>query len=280
MIPVTSDRMCMRFWGVRGSIPTPCPENLGYGGNTACLEVRLPSGDICILDGGTGACPLGAALMREMQGDPISVHFFLTHFHWDHIQGIPFFSPLYGGDNHVTFYAHPSVEEIRETLEGQMTNPYFPVDFHFLSARRDFVSTEGREFSFGETKLRTFALNHPQRAFGYRLQHGSHSLVLASDLEHGDPVFDEILHKEAAGADVLIYDAQFTPEEYEMRRGWGHSTWKEATRVANECGVGKLILSHHDPAHDDAMLEAILEQARKEFANTELATEGSRHEIG
>jgi phosphoribosyl 1,2-cyclic phosphodiesterase len=280
MIPVATDRMCMRFWGVRGSIPTPCPENLTYGGNTACLEVRLPSGDICILDGGTGAHPLGAALTREMQGSPISLNFFLTHFHWDHIQGIPFFSPLYGQDNHIVFYAHPKIEEIRETLEGQMTNPYFPVDFQFLRAQRKFVSTEGREFVFGETTLQTFALNHPQRAFGYRLQHGSHSLVLASDLEHGDPAFDDVLREAVHGADVLIYDAQYTPEEYDMRRGWGHSTWLQATRVANECGVGKLLLTHHDPSHNDDALDAILVQAKREFANTEMAVEGSIHEIG
>ena len=279
MIPIPPDHMHVRFWGVRGSIPTPCPENMKYGGNTACVEVRLPSGEVCVLDGGTGVRPLGSALVAEMQGSPMSLHFFLTHFHWDHIQGIPFFSPLYSSTNHITFYAYPSAEQIQETLEGQMSTPYFPVDFHFLRARRDFVSTFERIFTFGDTTVQAFALNHPQQAYGYRLQHGPHSVVLASDLEHGNPVYDKLLHEAAAGADLLIYDAQFTPDEYEMRRGWGHSTWLEATRVAKECGVRKLILFHHDPTHDDEMMNAILEQARKEFANTDVATEGASYEI-
>ena len=271
--------MWMRFWGVRGSIPTPCAENLRYGGNTTCVEVRLPSGEICILDGGSGLRPLGVSLAKELETDPVPVHVFLTHFHWDHIQGIPFFAPLYTAGNHVTFYAQQNPEVIRETLEGQMTTPYFPVSFELLAAKREFVSTHERVFHFGETTIKSFPLNHPQRAFGYRLEHKGHSIVLASDLEHGDPVHDEILREAAQGADILIYDAQFTPEEYEKRRGWGHSTWLEATRVAARCGVRKLILFHHDPSHDDSMLDGLGAAARAYFPNTSLAIEGSRYEI-
>jgi phosphoribosyl 1,2-cyclic phosphodiesterase len=275
----TKAHMKMRFWGVRGSIPTPCSENLGYGGNTTCVEVRLPSGEVCILDGGTGVRPLGTELALEMKESSIPVHFFLTHFHWDHIQGIPFFAPLYSAGNHVTFYAHQAPDVIQETLEGQMSTPYFPVNFQLLAAKRDFVSTCDRQFQFGDTTVSAFPLRHPQRAFGYRLQHGDHSIVLASDLEHGDPVYDNILHEAVQGADVLVYDAQFTPEEYEQRKGWGHSTWLEATRVAARCGVGKLILFHHDPSHNDRMLDALIEAARAEFPNTDLAIEGASYNI-
>lgn len=271
--------MSIRFWGVRGSIPTPCAENLRYGGNTSCIEVRLPSGEICILDGGSGLRPLGVALARELEVSPAPVHVFLTHFHWDHIQGIPFFAPLYSPGNRVTFYAHQHPEEIQETLEGQMTTPYFPVSFGLLAAKREFISTREREFRFGETKIKSFPLNHPQRAFGYRLDHKGHSIVLACDLEHGDEMYDKILDEAVQGADILIYDAQFTPEEYDQRRGWGHSTWLEATRVAARCGVRKLILFHHDPSHDDGMLDSLVAAARAEFPNTNLAIEGSTYDI-
>jgi phosphoribosyl 1,2-cyclic phosphodiesterase len=263
-----------RFWGVRGSIPTPVADNMGFGGNTACLEIRLPSGEILIIDGGTGARPLGAKLMQEAQGEPLSVHFFLTHFHWDHIHGIPFFQPLYALENTVTFYSMKSARDTAEILEGQMAIPYFPVDFKFLPAKRKFVSIMDQEFHFGDTTVTNFALNHPQGCHGYRLQQGNRSLVFASDLEHGEPDFDRILLAAAEGADTLIFDAQFTPEEYPQHRGWGHSTWLEATRVAKQAGVKRLILYHHDPGHSDTKMREILAQARQKFPETSIATEG------
>jgi phosphoribosyl 1,2-cyclic phosphodiesterase len=269
-----SDQMQLRFWGVRGSIPTPTPDNTGFGGNTACLEIRLPSGEILIIDGGTGARPLGHALMQEAAGKSLSLHFFLTHFHWDHIQGIPFFPPLYARENEVTFYSMKPPAVTEETLEGQMSIPYFPVDFKFLPARRRFVEIPGKEFHFSDTRVTSFPLHHPQGCYGYRLDHQGRSLVFASDLEHGDPEMDRLLPKVAEGANVLIYDAQFTPEEYEARRGWGHSTWLQGTRLARQVGAKRLILFHHDPGHNDAALREILKCAQQEFPNTSLATEG------
>jgi phosphoribosyl 1,2-cyclic phosphodiesterase len=269
-----SGQLQLRFWGVRGSIPTPHPDNTGYGGNTACLEIRLPSGEILIVDGGTGVRPLGQSLMKEAAGKSLSLHMFLTHFHWDHIQGIPFFQPLYAPENEVTFYAMATPAVTAETLEGQMSIPYFPVDFKFLPARRRFVEVPGRTFDFGDTRVSNFPLHHPQGCFGYRLDHQGRSLIFASDLEHGDPEMDRLLLKAAEGADVLIYDAQFTPEEYEARRGWGHSTWLQGTRLARQVGARQLILFHHDPAHSDETLREILTCARHEFPNTSLATEG------
>jgi phosphoribosyl 1,2-cyclic phosphodiesterase len=269
-----SEPMQLRFWGVRGSIPTPCVQNMGSGGNTSCLEVRLPGGQVVIVDGGTGVRPLGAALMQEAAGHPADLHLFLTHFHWDHIQGLPFFQPLYSRENSVTFYSMKSPSETSETLEGQMSVPYFPVDFRFLPAQRHFVNVSQQLVHFGETTVRSFPLNHPQGCLGYSFRHGDRKVVFASDLEHGVPEFDRGLVEVAKNADILIYDAQFTPEEYEHRHGWGHSTWLEATKVAKNAGVKKLLLFHHDPAHDDDTLRSILDNARREFPETYLATEG------
>lgn len=266
--------MVLKFWGVRGSIPTPGPQNMRKGGNTSCLEVRLPTGQALIIDGGTGVRPLGVALAEEAKGRPSDLHLFLTHFHWDHIQGIPFFQPLYSKENSVSFYSMKTPEETRECLEGQMDVPYFPVDFRFLPARRSFVDVREKTFTFGETEVKSFPLNHPQGCRGYSFHHRGKKLVFASDLEHGDPELDRILLQAADQADVLIFDAQFTPEEYEKRHGWGHSTWLQATEVAKQTGAKKLFLFHHDPAHSDEMMESILGEARKHFPETYLATEG------
>jgi len=270
----SASEMLVRFWGVRGSIPTPCAQNMGSGGNTSCLELRLPGGEVVIVDGGTGVRPLGAALIKEANGKSSDLHLFLTHFHWDHIQGLPFFQPLYSKENRVTFYSMKSPEETSETLEGQMSVPYFPVDFRFLPAQRRFVDISQQPVHFGETTVTSFPLNHPQGCLGYSFTNGNRKIVFASDLEHGVPEFDSRLVEVAKDADILIYDAQFTPEEYEHRQGWGHSTWLEATKVAKQAKVKKLLLFHHDPTHDDETLRSILSNARQEFPETYMATEG------
>ena len=269
-----TEQMYVKFWGVRGSIPTPASQNMGSGGNTSCLEVRLPGGELIIVDGGTGARPLGAAITADTGRKHNDLHVFLTHFHWDHIQGLPFFQPLYSKENTVTFYSMKSPEETREILEGQMNVPYFPVDFRFLPAQRNFVDIKGKTFRFGDTEVNSFALNHPQGCHGYSFTHHGRKLVFASDLEHGVPEFDAILLEAAADADVLIFDAQFTPEEYEKRHGWGHSTWLQATEVAKQTRAKKLVLFHHDPGHSDDILQLILADARAHFAETYLAVEG------
>jgi phosphoribosyl 1,2-cyclic phosphodiesterase len=269
-----NEQMYVKFWGVRGSIPTPTSQNMGSGGNTSCLEVRLPGGEVIIVDGGTGVRPLGAALSAAAGGKVTDLHLFLTHFHWDHIQGLPFFQPLYSKDNSVTFYSMKSPEETREILEGQMNVPYFPVDFRFLPAKRHFVDINGKTFHFGDTEVNNFALNHPQGCHGYSFTHHGRKLVFASDLEHGVPEFDAILLEAAADADVLIFDAQFTPEEYEKRHGWGHSTWLQATEVAKQTRAKKLVLFHHDPGHGDDVMQIILAHAREHFPETYLAVEG------
>jgi phosphoribosyl 1,2-cyclic phosphodiesterase len=267
-------RLQVKFWGVRGSIPTPQPENLGLGGNTTCVEVRDHDGQVLIIDGGTGLRYLGLALMREFAGQKLSLKVLMTHFHWDHIQGIPFFAPLFNPANDVTFYSDRPGGELREILEGQMSNPYFPVRFEHLAARRHFeqIAPEAR---FGDLTVRAFPMNHPQGACGYRIECADAVVVHANDLEHGDAKFDGILREHADGASVLIYDAQYTPEEYESKRGWGHSTWREGVRLAREANVKRLVLFHHDPGHGDRFMKDLEAEARRHFEATDAAREGS-----
>ena len=266
----------LKFWGVRGSLPTPRTGHLAYGGNTACIEVQVPdSGGTLVIDAGTGLTGVGEALDRQNGGEPRSVHFLMTHFHWDHIQGLPLFAPLYDARNRFRFHAELPAAAIQETLEGQMSRPYFPVPFETLAAPREFVDMRGEEIRFGGLRVRSFRINHPQGACGYRLEAGNVVAVHVSDHEHGDARIDAGIRRQAEGADLLIYDAQYTPEEYLAKRGWGHSTHAEATRLARECGVRQLVLFHHDPSHDDERMRAIVATARRDFENTDAAREGS-----
>lgn len=269
------DRLTVRFWGVRGSLPTPREGHLGVGGNTTCVEVRGPGGAVAILDAGTGVRDLGVALTAEAGGDPLDVHFLFSHFHWDHLQGLPFFAPIYGPANHLTMHAVASGAEITEAMRGQMREPFFPVPFAELQAAVSVSPlVDGEPLALGEMSIRPFPLHHPQGSSGYRIEAAGASFVFATDYEHGDADLEARLIEAARGADVLYSDAQYTPDEYALRTGWGHTTWEQATRLAAEAGVGRLVLGHHDPTHDDDALERILAQARERFPNTDLAREG------
>jgi phosphoribosyl 1,2-cyclic phosphodiesterase len=268
------ERMRVRFWGVRGSTPTPQIDNLGYGGNTPCLEVRLPGGEVFVFDAGTGARNLGTALMEENRGEEIRVSIFLTHFHWDHIQGIPFFAPLYEPNNHLQFISHASTGPLKEILGGQMAKPYFPVNFETATEHREFVQLDGKEWREGALRVQPFPLNHPQGAAGYRIEANGAVAVYATDHEHGVAAIDNGLREIAQGADLLIYDSQYTPAEYEKHRGWGHSTWKEAAGVARDGRVKQLVLFHHDPSHNDETMSRIAAEARCDFEATAAAREG------
>ncbi len=268
-------QMTLRFWGVRGSTPTPVAENLRFGGNTSCVEVCTPDGNCLIFDAGTGIRALGARLVKEAAGAPIRANIFLTHFHWDHIHGLPFFAPIYGAKNEVTFHSGDTGRPLRETLEGQMAQPYFPVDLARVAANRTFIEMKaGAPVEIGGAVVKPFALNHPQGASGYRITCGKSVVVYATDFEHGDAALDGLLLENAQDADVLICDTQYTPKEYEEHRGWGHSTWLEAAKIAAKAGAKQLVLFHHDPGHDDHMMARIQTEARGEFGNTAAAWEG------
>lgn len=259
---------------MRGSIPTPQSEFLRFGGNTSCVQARLSDGCVLIIDGGTGLRNLGLELMRKPPPHDVPFNVFMTHFHWDHIQGIPFFAPLYVAANTVVFHSSHRSGGIREILEGQMTHPYFPVPFEMLPARREFVSVPSEGITYGNLKILPFPLNHPQGATGYRLESEGAVVVHASDLEHGNAELDAVLREYARDADVLIYDSQYTPREYESKKGWGHSTWMEGVRVAREANVKRLVLFHHDPGHTDSFLDTLVEEARSHFPNVDAAKEG------
>ncbi|MGB8130716.1 MAG: MBL fold metallo-hydrolase [Candidatus Angelobacter sp.] len=272
--------MLVRFWGVRGSTPTPQSENLRYGGNTSCVEVRV-NGHIYVFDCGTGFRNLGKQLSQEHAGDgrnghPINAHIFLSHFHWDHIQGIPFFSPLYN-DRESSFVFHSSsrTRGLQQALEEQMADPYFPVNMSDMAAHRQFCTIdEGRTKLEGCT-VQTKWLNHPQGCLGFRMETEGKVIVYATDNEPGDPIFDKSVRKLAEGADLLIYDAQYLPEEYAARKqGWGHSHWREAINVVMESGAKELILFHHDPDHSDACIDSVVKQAREHYPKVRAASEG------
>jgi phosphoribosyl 1,2-cyclic phosphodiesterase len=264
--------MQLHFWGVRGSIATPARGNSGYGGNTACLDVRLPTGEILIFDCGTGLRDLGLYLHKTHSPEN-ELRIFFTHFHWDHMQGIPFFLPLYSPANRVIFSSSLPPEELRQLLRGQMTAPYFPVPFDFMPAQQEFLQIGQEGQQVGNFKVTPFSLHHPQGCSGYRIEANGATIVYASDHEHGDESTDRALRQHAANADILIYDAQFTPDDYGPHKGWGHSTWLEATRVARDANVSKLVLFHHDPSRTDVEVDALVENARREFPNTMAARE-------
>ena len=228
-----------------------------------------------IFDAGSGIRALGDCMMKEAAGNPVETKIFLTHFHWDHIQGVPFFAPIYSPKNHVSFYSGSTGTPLQETLEGQMARPYFPIDFAQVAARRDFHQiAPGDIVSTADLVVRPFPLNHPQGASGYRIECGGAVIVYATDYEHGDPVLDKVLLEFSQGADLLVCDAQYTPDEYATHVGWGHSTWEHAAALANEAGAKQLVLFHHDPTHNDDAMTAIVAQATEQFPDTVAAWEG------
>jgi phosphoribosyl 1,2-cyclic phosphodiesterase len=256
----------LTFWGVRGSIPTPVAENLGFGGNTSCLTIRYADQPLLIFDAGTGIRVLGNTLP-----EPASVHLFLTHFHWDHIQGLPYFAPIYNPSSDITIHSNAEPADLERILSLQMQPPYYPVA---TQARISYKQNAPMATRIGDVVIRPFPLHHPNGATGYRIESPEKSIVYASDHEHGNAAHDAVLRTAAYQADILIYDAQYTPDEYEHRRGWGHSTWREAVHLAREAQVKQLILFHHDPMRTDRQLEAIVRDAQAEFEHTVAAREG------
>jgi phosphoribosyl 1,2-cyclic phosphodiesterase len=272
--------MQIKFWGVRGSTPAPQPENMRYGGNTSCVEVR--AGDrLYVFDCGTGFRVLGQALRKEFGIRPVSAHIFVSHFHWDHIQGLPFFGPLYDNPaSHFEFHCSSRTRKLKQVFEEQMASPYFPVGLKQMQAYQNFYDLEEGRIQLDGAGLQATWLNHPQGCMGFRLETRDGVVVYATDNEPGHALFDKNVRKLAAGADVLIYDAQYLPEEYEARRrGWGHSHWREAINVVMESGAKELILFHHDPDHDDACIDKVVKEASNYYPRVRAAAEGMKVEV-
>ncbi|HEX9760777.1 MAG TPA: MBL fold metallo-hydrolase [Candidatus Acidoferrales bacterium] len=268
------------FWGVRGSTPTVDRANWRYGGNTSCLEIVTPDGQRLILDCGTGVRMLGNRWVERVGKNPMTASVFLSHYHWDHIQGLPFFAPLYQPQNKFHFYSFQSKflgpNSLRQVLEAQMAMPYFPVDVSVMSAAREFTEiTGGDHFNVGSTKVTVRWLNHPQGCLGMRFETTAGTIVYGADNEPGDPKLDKALRELTAGADIFINDAQYSPQQLATnRKGWGHSTWLEGVNVAQEVGAKHLVLSHHDPESSDKIVDGLLRDARQKFASVWAASEG------
>jgi phosphoribosyl 1,2-cyclic phosphodiesterase len=276
----------LSFWGVRGSTPTVDRATWRYGGNTPCLELVAPDGSRFILDCGTGLRVLGNRWAETYGTGSLAAHIFVTHYHWDHIQGIPFFAPLYAQQNRFHFYSFRSEflgrDSLKQVFETQMAHPYFPVDLSAMSAAREFSEISGGDqFEINGTRITARWLNHPQGCLGFRFETSAGIVVYATDNEPGVPKLDRGLRELAEGADIFINDAQYTPEQLATtRKGWGHSSWLEGVKVAREEDIGNLVLFHHDPDSNDKIVDGILRDAREEFESVWAASEGMVMTLG
>jgi phosphoribosyl 1,2-cyclic phosphodiesterase/CheY-like chemotaxis protein len=291
----------VRFWGVRGSIPSPGPATVFYGGNTSCVEVRA-DGELIILDAGTGIRELGRALKNEFESNPIRMTILISHTHWDHIQGFPFFAPAYDERNKVRILAFEGPRKgLESTLSIQMESPYFPISIREMPGNIEFEELKDLNFNIGPVAVKAAFMNHPGICAGYRLHTSAGSIAYFPDNElygryrtekglssSGDTERfarsqDARLLEFISGADVVISDAQYDAGEYPGHIGWGHSCSEDVVALALKAGVKQLYLFHHDPDHDDEHIAQMLAAARRQIAEAkgEMHVEAARegHEI-
>lgn len=283
--------LTVTFWGTRGSIPSPGPHTARYGGNTPCVELRSATGALVILDAGTGIRHLGRSLLERANGKPIVADIVLSHAHWDHIQGLPFFAPLYEGGHEFTIRCAPgALGSTEAALKAQMSATVFPVSFDAFRSQVRFRALSEIERGDGYA-LRTLPLRHPGGATGYRITDGNSgapALVYISDNELGDfagygtaPGWRDALVSFARGASLLVHDAMYTADEYERHRGWGHSRYEDVVDLALDAGVDRLVLFHHHPERSDTAVSeqvaACRQRARERGSTLEVlaAEEGS-----
>jgi len=263
----------LQFWGTRGSIPTPGRNTVRYGGNTPCVEVRTSEGWLIILDAGTGIRELGRSLISRANGAPIAGDIFLTHAHWDHIQGIPFFGPIFQRGNHFTIWGAKALQtDIGRVVRDQMSPVVFPVAFEELDATIDFREIAEERRAGNGYEVRAYQVRHPGGALGYRFTERGNSeraLVYISDNELGPgakydtrPAWREGLVEFVRGAQVLVHDTMYTADEYDHFRGWGHSTYDEAVELALDAAVGQLVMYHHKPERADDEVDRRVEECR------------------
>jgi len=264
----------VRFWGVRGSIACCDPRTVRYGGNTSSLEVRCGE-RLLLFDAGTGLRYLGKELARAA---PLDTDLYFTHTHFDHVCGLPFFAPFFQPQNRFRLWAGHLGEgmTLRRVLSEFMMSPLFPVPPEVFRA-----SMEYRDFAAGDTLpcapgigLRTAALNHPDGATAYRVDYGGRSICYLTDTEHVSGALDRTILALIAGADLVIYDCMYTDDEYGRFVGWGHSTWQEGVRLCRAAGARRLAVFHHDPEHDDDMLDGIAREVDAALPGSVVAREG------
>jgi len=279
---------------VRGSVPTPGAATVKYGGNTSCVEVRA-DGEIIVLDAGTGIRPLGLELAREFNGASINMTLLITHTHWDHIQGFPFFLPAYESKNTIRVLGFEGARQgLGSTLAGQMESPYFPIALQQMPGNVLIEELQSFDFMIGPVRAMATTVNHPGIAVGYRLETSAGTVVYMPDNEpfHENQngysqdrvdLQNRKLIEFMRGADVLIIDSQYDSNEYAAHIGWGHGCVDEVVRLAVLGEVKRLYLFHHDPGHDDARIDAMVAHARKlaegSGVNVFAATEGETVKI-
>jgi phosphoribosyl 1,2-cyclic phosphodiesterase len=289
----------LKLWGVRGSIPVPGPGTVRYGGNTACIEIRADE-ELIVLDAGSGIRELGLALENEFGSRPINLSLLITHVHWDHIQGFPFFVPAYNDKNQIRVFGFNGADSgLQEILKGQMAIPFFPLALYDLPGRIQFEDLDSMDFKIGKVRIHARRMNHPGVCVGYRVLtskgsiaylpdhepydafklHSSNSHLLSAEQTQKRAREDRAeLVKFLQGSDILILDSQYTDEEYQAHVGWGHGSLSSAISLASDAGVRKLILFHHDPTHDDQAIDKMVQTARKLAAKckNDLEVEGAR----
>jgi len=291
----------VRFWGVRGSIPSPGPETVRYGGDTTCIEMRVGTETI-IFDAGSGIRPLGLKLLGEAQGAPIKAHLFITHTHWDHIQGFPFFVPAFIPNNHIMIYgADHETMTLPELFSGQMEKGYFPIPIAAMEAELEFIPISEETLRIGDIEISSMFVNHPSMAFAYRVDCSGRSFVFGGDHEpynnmlsyskiayqvdgkqldieeNGKEKFSKKLDEKLASfcqdADLLVFDTAYTLDLYQQREGWGHSYPEYAVHIAKMAGIKRLALTHHDPTDTDEKVDAKVENTRQFIKASNLSIE-------
>jgi phosphoribosyl 1,2-cyclic phosphodiesterase len=253
--------MKITCWGSRGSIPVSGPEYVKYGGDTTCMEVTSRDGDVIIIDAGTGIRRLGSRLLA---GGQLTCSVLITHAHWDHLMGFPFFKPLYMKGTKIGLYGCAYVQEsVKQMISRVMVAPYFPVDFGQVAAEFDFHAVCETTFSIGPVRVSTIQLSHPNQGLGYRFTEDGKSFVFLTDneltLRHAGGASYEDYLRFADGADLLVHDAEYTREQYQMTKGWGHSVYTDALRLAQDAGVKQFGLFHINQERTDADMDRIVD---------------------
>jgi phosphoribosyl 1,2-cyclic phosphodiesterase len=252
--------------GVRGSVPVDGPEFARHGGATTCYSLDLGDSTLLVVDAGTGI----RSLTPSCLGRPVTVHLLMTHYHHDHLNGLPFFAPMLARGSRLVVYGRPCEDgmPVEQAVRKFMRPPWFPVSFSDITADVEFVDLDDQPITVAGVAVSSARLNHPQGVTGFRFDLNGRSLAIATDHERGDDTGDTALRRLAAGADVLLHDAQYLPDEYPDHLGWGHSTWQHAVAAALEVGADRLILVSHDPHRTDDAIERICDQAREALPET------------
>ena len=272
---MSSQQLTVRFWGVRGTLATPGPATIRYGGNTSCVEVECGRRNV-IFDAGTGIKKLGDHL--SARGGAVDADIMFSHVHMDHIIGIPFFAPFYGAQHRIRLWAGNLLPtgRLEVAVRAMMSTPLFPIQVDAFKAElqfRDFAAGDLLDLGDG-IKAHTGMLNHPGGAVGYRLECAGRSVAYITDTEHRSHELDPTVLSLVRNADLMIYDCTYTDEELPAYVGWGHSTWQQAVRLAKAGGVNRLAIFHHDPDHDDAFMQKVEVAASKAYPGAFVAREG------